>query len=156
GFDIHVGRSNSDLFPLVLESSHEVAQALSREVLPVTTNIRDFTDAHVDWGIYHGAALASVALALQPMFRQMHIASTRAYDRLIPWGSHPLLDPLWSTESLALSHDGCEARRLEKVQLIAGSPIALSTLRVCWENPDNAYNCGRCEKCLRTMIALHI
>jgi len=29
-------------------------------------------------------------------------------------------------------------------------------LRVCWQNKELAYNCGRCEKCLRTMIALHL
>src|SRR5262249_59102310 len=33
---------------------------------------------------------------------------------------------------------------------------APGSLRVCWENPDGAYNCGRCEKCLRTMINLLI
>jgi hypothetical protein len=27
-------------------------------------------------------------------------------------------------------------------------------LRVCWKNPGGAYNCGRCDKCLRTMINL--
>ena len=29
-------------------------------------------------------------------------------------------------------------------------------LRVCWQNPDNAYNCGRCEKCFRTMLDLWV
>jgi hypothetical protein len=29
-------------------------------------------------------------------------------------------------------------------------------LRICFANPDGAYNCGRCEKCLRTMISLRI
>ncbi|HUO85661.1 MAG TPA: hypothetical protein VM534_11160 [Thermoanaerobaculia bacterium] len=35
--------------------------------------------------------------------------------------------------------------------------MALKVLRVCHENPESAeYNCGRCEKCLRTMITLEI
>lgn len=33
-------------------------------------------------------------------------------------------------------------------------PKARAFLRVCWQNPDNAYNCCRCEKCIRTMLAL--
>ena len=32
---------------------------------------------------------------------------------------------------------------------------ALGWLRVCYRNPDQAYNCGRCEKCVRTMLSLH-
>lgn len=27
-------------------------------------------------------------------------------------------------------------------------------LRVCWKNPDGAFNCGECEKCLRTRTNL--
>src|SRR5262249_10973275 len=60
----------------------------------------------------------------------------------------------WSSETTELVHDGCEATRIEKARRIATSPVALSSLRVCWENRDGAYNCGRCEKCLRTMINL--
>jgi hypothetical protein len=40
------------------------------------------------------------------------------------------------------------------VRRIAASDAALRTLRVCWRNTNNAFNCGRCEKCLRTMFAL--
>jgi hypothetical protein len=44
---------------------------------------------------------------------------------------------------------------VEKVGAIARHQVALDWLRVCWRNPKGAYNCGRCEKCLRTMISLH-
>ena len=36
------------------------------------------------------------------------------------------------------------------------SEVALQSLRVCWENRAGQYNCGRCEKCLRTMSNLRI
>ena len=29
-------------------------------------------------------------------------------------------------------------------------------LRVCWENRGSAYNCGLCEKCLRTLVNLRV
>ena len=67
-------------------------------------------------------------------------------------GTHPLLDPLWSTESLTFEHDGCEANRAEKTARISQSDIALRSLRVC--NRIYRHNCGQCEKCLRTMISL--
>jgi hypothetical protein len=33
--------------------------------------------------------------------------------------------------------------------------VALQNLRVCWKNRKGTLNCGRCEKCIRTMIGLH-
>ena len=68
-------------------------------------------------------------------------------DGEILFGSHPLLDPLWSTETLAFVHDGCEANRMEKVRRIAESPLLLEGLRVCVDDrgPD-VYNCGSCWK----------
>ena len=49
---------------------------------------------------------------------------------------------------------GCEASRLDKLDVVAREPAARHSLRVCWENRGGAYNCGRCEKCLRTMVAM--
>jgi hypothetical protein len=71
-----------------------------------------------------------------------------------PHGSHPLLDPLFRTEEMELVHDGGEADRDEKVERIASHESVAKHLRVCWRNTDGAYNCGRCEKCLRTMLSL--
>src|SRR5690606_26336313 len=74
----------------------------------------------------------------------------------IPWGSHPDLDKHWSSESLEFVHDGCDLGRIEKVRFISQSDVAMETLRVCFRTPTDALNCGRCEKCLRTMINLRI
>ena len=156
GLDIYLEKWNSKLFPTVLANSGNVAQELGKEILPVTTNLREFTDRLVDWiAVHMGGGLASIALALGCMLNAVNIASGPAYNYLNPHGSHPLLDPLWSTEYLAVLHDGCEARRLDKVQFIAPFHIALENLRVCF-NTVGEYNCGKCEKCLRTMICLHI
>jgi hypothetical protein len=130
-----------------------------KKVLPVATNLRDFGTRFVDWGIlYHGAAMASVGLKLEDVLRRIHIPSTYRSDQLFPWGSHPALDSLWSTEHLSFSHYGCEARRIDKVCYIAQFPIVMNTLRVCMSRPfsGSVYNCGLCEKCVRTMVALHI
>ena len=64
-----------------------------------------------------------------------------------------MLDPLWSTEGLTVVHDGCEADMFAKMAFVSRSPLVLETLRVC-PGFGNGYNCGRCMKCMRTMVAL--
>lgn len=64
-----------------------------------------------------------------------------------------MLDPLWSTEGLTVVHDGCEADLNVKLAFVTQSPLVLETLRVC-PGFGNGYNCGRCMKCMRTMVAL--
>lgn len=157
GFDIRVGKEDSGHFPAALANCQKIAQSLGKNALPVATNIRNISDRFATWGrLYHGAAIASVGLNLENMFRQLHIAAHYQYDKVIPRGAHPALDPLWSTEFLSFVHDGVEASRLDKVRFISIFPIVLETLRVCWANYNKRYNCGRCEKCLRTMVELHI
>jgi hypothetical protein len=158
GFDVYLWER--ERFVPMLRSVREVAAATGREVLAVTTNLRDLTDRTADWPrLSHGSALASTLLALGPAFSRATIAASGTYDYLRPWGSHPLLDPLWGTESLRFAHDGCEARRTDKIQYIARAdvPSVLDNLRVCaTDQVTDAYNCGKCEKCVRTMIGLHV
>jgi hypothetical protein len=154
GFDVPL--EDRGLRAKVSAMLREVAGLLRKGLVEVTSNLRSAADAYVDWDFYHGPGLASVALVLTPSLRKMYIPATHTYAALYSLGSHPLLDPLWSTEAVEIVHDGCESTRTEKVRCIAAFEPALRTLRVCWRNPDGAYNCGRCEKCLRTMIALRL
>jgi hypothetical protein len=152
GFDVDL--DDTSLRRRVTEMLHNVGTHFGKEVIEVETNLRDFSDERVCWPRYHGAALAFAGLVLQPCFDRLLIASGAPYDQLRPWGSHPLLDPNWSTSTLQFIHDGCEASRLDKCQVVGESDIARQMLRVCWQNLDSAYNCGRCEKCIRTMVQL--
>lgn len=152
GFDVDL--DDTVLRRQVTKMLREVGTRFDKEVIEVETNLRDFSDEQASWPRYHGAALAFAGLVLQPSFDRLLIASGAPYDELRPWGSHPLLDPRWGTSNLQFIHDGCEASRLDKCQVVGDSDIALQTLRVCWQNLDSAYNCGRCEKCIRTMVQL--
>jgi hypothetical protein len=156
GFDIAIDDPTvDDLFAMSVRNAEKVADRFGKTLIVASTNLRHFTNRFVSWGkTCHGAALASIALALGEGFTEVNIASTYDQERLIPWGSHPRLDPLWSNGKVSLSHDGCEATRLDKTRLISEHPIALETLRVCYENPDSLYNCGKCQKCLLTMVEL--
>jgi hypothetical protein len=152
GFDIPL--SNYELRKIVSKELNEVSKEIGKELIEVETNLREISDQYIDWIHYFGSGLASVAQLLSSMFKRIYIPSSETYAHLEPCGSHPLLDPLWSTQHLEIIHDGCEATRIEKVRKIAQYEIALKKLRVCWENKENAYNCGVCEKCIRTMISL--
>jgi hypothetical protein len=156
GLDIAIDDPKvDDLFSMSVQNAKRVADQFGKTLLVASTNLRHFTNKYVSWGkTGHGAALASIALALSEGFTEVTIASTYDWEHLFPWGSHPELDPLWSNGKVLLSHDGCEATRLDKTRLVSLDPIALETLRVCYENPDSLYNCGRCRKCLRTMVEL--
>ena len=159
GFDIPFAGPDFTIFQTILANARRVSNGLQKNVLPVATNIRDFGIEFVRWGrLYHGAAMASVGLALEDVFDRVYIASSFSPGQLCPWGSHPALDPLWSTERLSFSHDGCNLRRVDKIRFIVQYPIVMDTLRVCTLRPfsGDVYNCGLCEKCLRTMVGLYI
>ena len=138
-----------------LESARAAGDALGKELIEVETNFQALTERFATASWCRGPALGAVALALQPHFTRVLFPSIRTYEHLYPWGSHPLLDPLWGTEALEIDHADCETTRSDKVRLVAGCDVALAHLRVC--NKQGAVrNCGRCEKCIRTAVELRL
>jgi hypothetical protein len=138
-----------------LEKVRRIAAALDKRLIVVRTNLKEYLVQHTHWDFSHGAALASAGLCLEGTISTCIVASTYAYDQVHPWGSHPLLDPLWSTGTLHFVHDGGEARRVDKLRAIADDKLAMAYLRAC-DNAGSSGQCGHCEKCLRTMVGLHV
>jgi hypothetical protein len=153
GFDLSTS-THPDIVEQAVDVARKVGAELGKEVVVVATDVRSTYDGLVPWPYAHGPALAAVAHALSPVLGTVLIPATYHVDHLFPWGSHPDVDSLWSGDATAIEHDGAEATRATKVERIAQSDLALAHLRVCWRNLDRAYNCGRCEKCLRTMMSL--
>jgi hypothetical protein len=105
-----------------LRQIEEVARAVGKRVIPGTTNLRAHFPLNYEL-YYHGGALTAAALALSGGLRWLLLPSSYSWAQLFPWGSHPLLDELWSTERLEVVHDGCEARRVDKIErLVAWAP----------------------------------
>ncbi len=155
GFDIPL--EQEAFYRAVAGRLDAVARACNKELMQVSTNARQLAGKPATWGRYHGTVLIATALGLQAGMRRLYIPASYPYKHLFPWGSHPLIDPLWSTESLDIVHDGCEATRVEKVcAQVSKSQIALDNLRVCWEDRRGLYNCNTCEKCIRTKLNLQI
>lgn len=133
-----------------------VASIKDKSVVQIDSDVRTLLDPYGDWGTHtHGAALAAVAAFTSGTVSTMFFASTRTYGELAPWGSHPVLDHLWSGDSLEIVHDGAESSRLEKIVAISHDEVALQHLRVCWRTREEL-NCSVCEKCVRTMTSLEI
>ena len=133
------------------------AKAAELETVFVRTNLRDLDDGLGFFAAkFHSAVLASVAHLLSRRISSVSIAADLDVPKLRAWGSHPVLDPLYSGSALAVFHDGVETSRIEKAARIAAWPEALASLMVCTEGPlaSGALNCGRCEKCVRTLAAL--
>jgi hypothetical protein len=148
GLDIKLEKTK--LREKVSKEIQRIAAQLGKSLIEIETNVHEFAD---HFG-YNGSLLPSIGLMLSPQFKRIYIPSNLSYDYSFPDSSHPLLDPLWSTETLAFLHDGCEASRVEKLARISESEIAMKSLRVCLQNLEHTFNCGQCEKCLRTMIGL--
>ncbi|MGH7203719.1 MAG: hypothetical protein ACREHC_04730 [Candidatus Levyibacteriota bacterium] len=153
GFDIPL--SNKSFFNQVKKTVETVAKKEKVKAIFIETNIGELMEQRLVWEFSHGGALAAVVLLLRGGLKQLFIAGAVRNDQLFPYGTHPHLDKLWSTETLAVVSDGGEGDRLDKiVKIVSKSPLALQYLRVCAQNIRGKYNCSRCYKCLITMLQL--
>jgi hypothetical protein len=157
GFDFGIGRSEEPDSGRIVKLAHSAAARLGLPLIHVRTSLRSYSDRRVLWGDHYvGSALAAVALLLAPNFRSLAVPATHQARYDFPYGTHPRTDPLWSTEQMRITHHGSGVSRPYKVSKISRCAVAMDTLRVCWENRGGAYNCGACEKCLRTMVELYL
>jgi hypothetical protein len=133
----------------------ELACEAKIELLPVYTNIRDLNNDLTFWhDKFQSAVLSAVAYAFSTRLTDVTIASSEYAPFLTPYGTHPLLDSNYSSQNLQIRHDSVLLSRLDKTRLVAEWDAGLQNLKVCNRNEYADLNCGRCEKCLRTMTAL--
>ncbi len=169
GFEIQWRRD--DLFRDALTLLREGALALNRDVIVLRTNIQDpitdLTMRSAELGrhspgfmmiYYFGSMLVSLSLCLRGILGETLIPSSWSAASSKIMGSHPQIEPNWSTSTMSFELDGCEADRIEKLGFLAKSrPECFRWLRVCTVPEGNGViNCGRCGKCLRTMMEMRI
>jgi hypothetical protein len=157
GFDIgkRARDPESERFNMALRRLEPVAAEAGVRLVPCRTNLRHLPSKPDFWTYRHnGAALAAVghSATLGPAF--LFIAASHQVANPVPMGSHPAVDCLFSSQRVAVIHDGGRFSRLEKVRDLASWPTALAALRVCPARLGDGGNCGRCEKCLRTRLEL--
>jgi len=150
-------RHDADVRAAEIARARVAAASLDQSLIVVETNVRSFTDLFgTDWEDVCAAGLGFLAHNVAAGITRAVIPSSDSYETVEPCGSSPLLDPLFSTERVAIEHGSISHTRLGKIRWIATHrPELLPALKVCYlENrPDN---CGQCGKCVYTMLCLHI
>ena len=155
GIDLLVDAPHqAELAGEVRDRLRAVAEELGLGFHVVETNLRQLTDPLTRWEAYSASAMSVISLFLGPRFERILVAGAFDHEVQPPIGGNRLVENLWSTEALEVVEDGGRYTRVERVARIAAHPLVQSTLRVCWENPGGAYNCGHCIKCLGTMFKL--
>jgi len=133
----------------------DVAEDADVNLIPVYTNIRHLCDERDLWlDKFFGAVLAAVAHTFVPRNNLMYIGSSYDLPHIHPCGSHPLLDPEFSSYDLRIRHRDLHLSRVEKLKIVADWDVAFQNFRVCLANVKDRLNCGKCEKCVRTMAGL--
>lgn len=158
GFDIGGVKKRGakyHVFERAKKALKKVSENADTRLIPVYTNIRHLYDEREFWqNDFFGAVLASVAHCFDSILERVYIASSYDIPNLSPCGSHPLIDPEYSSYELRIIHRDLPLSRLEKLRIVAGWDEALQNLRVCLANVPGSLNCGKCEKCVRTMTGL--
>ncbi|UCC95042.1 MAG: hypothetical protein JSW40_09600 [Candidatus Omnitrophota bacterium] len=155
GADIRLTRPQR--FQEVKSYIEQFAQRYDKEIIAITTNIHYLHP--VSWEhVSHSCAMLGPALALSNYVKKVFIASSFSgeHGKKMSWGSHPDLDPLIRSNHIETIHDGFGLKRTEKIVLLSEEPELLKHIRVCGANINKKYNCGKCEKCYRTIMILSI
>lgn len=160
-YDFEDGRPDSRrlaAFEAYARRMEQLGELAGFTPIPIYTNVRTLYEDFQTWAdVGFGAGIVSAALAMPRRIRQVWLASEGAGLDPPPGGSHPLLDHHFSTSAVEIHHGQAATTRLEKTRLVADWPDALPFLRSCFqiELPrEHRINCGACEKCVRTMVAL--
>jgi hypothetical protein len=122
----------------------------------VDTNLAEVGLAFgLDWEAhYRGAAVAAVA-HLVPDIGRVDLPAPFSVHYLFPWGSHAVLDPLWSGDGLEVRHRHAESDWIQRLALVASRPEALARVRFC-EHGGASTPCRACRGCLFMAAGLRV
>jgi len=156
GVDIPL--QQKEVFERASKNSEAILESLGLELITMATNFKALSLGQDAFAGMTGSCL----MLFQGTYKAGLISSTEPYQSLvIPWGTNPLTDHLVSSDAFEIIHDSADFTRTEKMAMLAEWPEAVSRLRVCWYGPQNQknfdrLNCGRCEKCVRTILNLRV
>ncbi|WP_394175608.1 hypothetical protein [Thalassotalea litorea] len=151
GIDIQL--DNKSLLDEVKQKNQAFANTFNIPLINIRSNIRYLPHTFgLSWKKYFcGAGLAATGLLTG--FQTVLIPSSQPIIDIYPDGTTPITDPLYASEATRFFYDTPQLR-YEKLAFLSKHRLAMNTLRVCWM--DKSYNCGQCEKCLRTRLILRL
>lgn len=122
-----------------------------------TTNVRSlFPGFEQWWASANNSALAAFGHLIRMRVHSLGLGSSGSgvMANVTP---HPNIDWLHSSHNFSVVPVHVMTTRLEKLRRLSLWPEAMGLLRVCLmiDLPESGQvNCGRCEKCIRTMLQL--
>ena len=171
----NVGALGNDTEKATVSYEHDlpmIQEYAAYKQLPLVRISSNIGKLYEGWNFDHcnQSRNSATVLALQKLFRRYYYASTVDVSHLkIKHDAayfESALVPYFSTENTDLLIGQAAFSRVDKTKFIADFPETYSRLYVCWreilknnynDNRSNVevLNCGRCEKCRRTMLSLH-
>lgn len=148
------------VFNHFLQTSKPFLDSLNIKIVPLITNLR-----HLDERLRFfpelsaGFDLAACSMVFSSQFRTVQLATAgeRLSDTVqVPMSLNPIIPLYLQSAFMQIRSPYVEISRFDRLRLIARNKTAVSALRVCFFSDDQALNCGKCEKCIRTMLALHL
>lgn len=146
GLDIQLGEH--ERCEKALSAAQQFALHYDKNLIVMETNFRD---AFPELSAKRCQIVLLISYSLALGLCNLYVPASHDARELEPFITHPLTDPLLSNALTNVIHHGMISR-MKKTAAIANSDQALNYLRVC--NASSQFNCGECEKCLRTMAAL--
>jgi hypothetical protein len=133
----------------------DVAAHMGCQSVVMSTNLRQHPLLKATpWVRSYAGPLAAIGHLLADRVGRLLIASDGLAFVHSEVSSRPDTDPLFGSARLAIEHLAAHVTRFEKIAAIAAEPLVQQHLRVCWQTGSYGANCGRCEKCVRTMLAI--
>lgn len=153
GFDIDLHQATHRI--MARSHAEQAASELGLPLVIVETDARFFLDKYENWHNAGGTVAGAISQLFAAEFGRVHFGSSHVWRIDYRSSASFLLVNQFGLADQEFSVDAMGVSRQLKVAGLAECPSALRHLRVCWEMPADRLNCGRCEKCLRTMVALN-
>jgi hypothetical protein len=163
GFGTQGGNGAAERFVNIRERQRSAVESIAEiaglDLLVVRSNVEVLGEDNEFFLLAsHGAHLVAVAHLFPRLLSSVSVSASQDAFEPKNWGSHPLLDNAYASSAIAVRHEGFDFRREERLAGVVRWREVLPFLMVCTQGPlaGGERNCGRCEKCLRTMIALYL
>lgn len=149
GFDIALEK------PEIFEQCRAMAaDALSELGVPLTVARTNIRRHHPDYLFHWPALLASVLHQYRGAASYGLLGADQDHGAVyLEQGSNPLTNAFLDAHDFQMQFELWDLNRCARAALAARKPELSERLRVCFNiRPDGRFNCGKCEKCIRTRL----
>lgn len=151
------GERAKDLYKGRLESVRKFANEYHYEFVETNSNIHD--QVQQNHLLTHTYTSCFATFCLQKLYSIYYYSSSVPFsefslkdnEKYPPTSYELLILSMFTTSSLRIISEGATLTRLDKIKSVASYKPSYKYLNVCTSTVEN---CGVCEKCTRTMLAL--